>query len=431
MSGIGRNPISQTKFNMSTFTWLDTSEKERRRILDVISLFRDKDTRDELGIGAVRDAFADLLFPGTSTIQTRARYFLFIPWIYLNLEAKQTPSREVAAKARSKEVEVMSALLRRGSTEGLIGRLAKANLKRMPSAIYWQGLAAWGMRLFPATQSVYHRSLDAYYEAGRQVRHLRHENQGDDGEVGELQLRGLHNWRPGIKSLCPPTFPSEATFDLTVDEADYLRERILSSQSGSLLAFLVSETNSPDRVAFPWQHSDWARFSPYLQEQLNHARHFSLVIHGASLLYNLMLAEQACQTLSTERQVQVDQYRELLASWAAEMADSEIVLAGWDWECRFWEIVSLVNPHISGFTQQFVNRWLFLSLNDPAGVSDSRSARDLIRQRERRLKGKLSRLDNARSLELWNGAAGTGRLVYRWGVAQTMLIDIMEGLKRA
>jgi hypothetical protein len=70
-------------------------------------------------------------------------------------------------------------------------------------------------------------------------------------------------------------------------------------------------------------------------------------------------------------------------------------------------------------------------LNDPAGVSDSRSARDLIRQRERRLKGKLSRLDNARSLELWNGAAGTGRLVYRWGVAQTMLIDIMEGLKRA
>jgi len=51
-------------------------------MLDVINAFSEKDTRDELGFGSVRDAFADTLFPGTSTIQTRARYFLFVPWIY-------------------------------------------------------------------------------------------------------------------------------------------------------------------------------------------------------------------------------------------------------------------------------------------------------------------------------------------------------------
>ena len=67
---------------MSAFAWLSYSESERRKALDVISLFRERDTRDELGIGVIRDAFADLLFPGTSTIQTRARYFLFVPWIY-------------------------------------------------------------------------------------------------------------------------------------------------------------------------------------------------------------------------------------------------------------------------------------------------------------------------------------------------------------
>ena len=44
------------------------------------------DTRDELGIGSVRDAFADMLFPGTSTIMTRARYFLLVPWTYQRLE---------------------------------------------------------------------------------------------------------------------------------------------------------------------------------------------------------------------------------------------------------------------------------------------------------------------------------------------------------
>jgi hypothetical protein len=63
----------------SSFSWLDYSEQHRRQMLDVIDLFREQETRDELGIGTVRDAFADALFPGTSTIQTRARYFLFVP----------------------------------------------------------------------------------------------------------------------------------------------------------------------------------------------------------------------------------------------------------------------------------------------------------------------------------------------------------------
>jgi hypothetical protein len=29
-----------------------------------------------LGIASIRDRFSDILFPGTSTIQTRAKYFL-------------------------------------------------------------------------------------------------------------------------------------------------------------------------------------------------------------------------------------------------------------------------------------------------------------------------------------------------------------------
>ena len=65
----------------STFAWLDNSEEQRRQILDVLELFREKTTIDELGLGTVRDAFADILFPGTSAPMTRARYFLFVPWM--------------------------------------------------------------------------------------------------------------------------------------------------------------------------------------------------------------------------------------------------------------------------------------------------------------------------------------------------------------
>ena len=48
---------------MSAFVWLDYSEREHRKMLDVIDLFREHDTRDELGIGSVRDAFADIALP--------------------------------------------------------------------------------------------------------------------------------------------------------------------------------------------------------------------------------------------------------------------------------------------------------------------------------------------------------------------------------
>jgi hypothetical protein len=84
----------------SIFSWLDYSEQHRRQMLDVIDLFREQETRDEIGIGTVRDAFADALFPGTSTILTRARYFLFVPWVYRQLESKRVPSDQAKARAR-------------------------------------------------------------------------------------------------------------------------------------------------------------------------------------------------------------------------------------------------------------------------------------------------------------------------------------------
>src|SRR5262245_20576735 len=139
----------------STFTWLDYSEADRRKMLDVINAFREKETRDELGFGSVRDAFADSLFPGTSTIQTRARYFLFVPWIYLRLEHERVSPSDIARQARRDEVRLIEALLRGGETsegDGVIGRRARAALQRLPSSVYWLGLATWGIRCFDGSQ---------------------------------------------------------------------------------------------------------------------------------------------------------------------------------------------------------------------------------------------------------------------------------------
>jgi hypothetical protein len=54
--------------------------------------------------------------------------------------------------------------------------------------------------------------------------------------------------------------------------------------------------------------------------------------------------------------------------------------------------------------------------------------RKLVGDRERALKRGLSRLDNPRALELWNGAAGTAALDYRWRNARVILEDVRDGL---
>jgi len=65
---------------------------------ELLGLFAETESRDELGIGQVRDAFSDLLFPGTSTLHTRARYLLIVPWCYQ--EAEQRGLRGAALTAR-------------------------------------------------------------------------------------------------------------------------------------------------------------------------------------------------------------------------------------------------------------------------------------------------------------------------------------------
>src|SRR5258708_7276325 len=116
---------------MSALVWLDYSERERRKMLDVVDLFRERDTRDELGIGSVRDAFADLMFPGTSTIMTRARYFLLVPWMYEQQERSRVGSAQIAARARRAEVNLVDAIERSDDNRFNIGKVAKATLKRL------------------------------------------------------------------------------------------------------------------------------------------------------------------------------------------------------------------------------------------------------------------------------------------------------------
>jgi hypothetical protein len=143
----------------STFSWLDSSERDRKRALDVIDLFEVRDTRDELGMGSTRDAWADLLVPATSTIQTRARYFLFVPWIYQRLAERKVSPEKVARKAHQAEINLISAIKSTDAGAVPIGALAGKGLQRLPSSIYWNGMRKLRILLSNGSIEQFHRSF--------------------------------------------------------------------------------------------------------------------------------------------------------------------------------------------------------------------------------------------------------------------------------
>lgn len=403
----------------SSFTWLDYSEADRRKMLDVINAFREKETRDELGLGSARDAFADQLFPGTSTIQTRARYFFFVPWIYAQLERERVRSNEVARHARRDEIRLIEALIKGGEAgegSGVIGARARTQLQRLPSSVYWLGLSSLGIRIFGGSLDQYHRSLDRFYEMARQRRSMRgHEEDLLDEPLGA-------NWHPSLPAA-PPDLLERATFTLTAEEADYLSDRIRARQPGSLLRFLLDAESSAPDVAFPWEHPDLSQFPALLGEQLTHARRFSEVMHGAPILYNLMLAEL------TGRKDLIEHYRAWIQDWAKRLMPQRMELEDWDLN-RFWGIVCARGARVTPQSRHFVETWIgeVRRLETLAATADHSGLRELVRRREVALKRRLSRLENPRARELWNGQSGLGQLSYRWAPARRLLSDIHAGM---
>jgi hypothetical protein len=396
----------------SMITWVDHDAAARERSLRILSLFQEKESRDELGLGGVRDAFADRLFPGTSTIQTRLRYMLFVPWIYTRMEEKRVPAAQFGAAARELELALVEPLLASADTAGVFGKTAGGRLKRLPSSVYWAGLGAWGIRRFEGAQEDYHRAVDALY-VRRDARDRRRGPEGDDAQDATLST-----WHLRLPSP-PKGFPQKVDFVLSREEAEFLLDRLVNTQKDSLLSHLALGS-SPAEVDFPWEHPDRAGFTPLHRELLDNARRFSEIMHGAALLYNLLLAEIA------KRQELAEEHRNNLTAWAEGL--DLAALRSWSL-LRLWELTTDQSHIIKERTRAFVGAWVDIATSKPTALADDAFARTLIEHRERSLKGGQSRFANERARDQWGGYAGTARLSYRWPTAKSFLRDLHAGLE--
>jgi hypothetical protein len=325
------------------------------------------------------------------------------------------PSDEIPGALKEGEVR-LAAALKRARQEGVIGQVAGAGLRRFPSSIYWTGLRRWAILRQAGTRQRYYRSLDTFY------RRRQHRLTSDDGRpvAGWAET----NWDPDLPPA-PAHFPNEATFDLLPGEAAYLRDRVLRSCRGSLLAALLAHAEAGgrdrplSRPAQVWDVPDLAALPPEQQRWIGHARNFSVALYGAVLLYNLMLAE-----LRRDEDL-LAHHGARMAAWQADLDVHAASLRAWRLD-DFWQLVKSIG-HVPWPAERFCRDWLELLLSGgpawPDLAADER-ARTLVRARETTLKGSRSRFESPRHLAVWSGAAGLIPLDYRWAVARVLIDDI-------
>lgn len=412
------------------FKWLDFSSAERERTLAVLASLEEKGTVDDLGIGAVRDAIADHLFPGISTIQTRAKYFLFLAWIFKSLEQSQVADERIEASLKEREIKLIFALLGDPEVEkdrdGLIGKDAKEKLKRFPSSVYWNGLRAFGICKFEGSLAEYLQAIPETRKHHRSnIRKVEASNEPEE-EQG--------NWDGDVPEP-PIEFPVESILTLDSDQARYLSERAcsLAGPAGeeTLLSWCLRKIPGLDPYGYAnsWNLVSRSSMPRHLGAGLRHARNFSIAVQGASAVYYVLLARKI-----NHAEV-IAKYESDLMTWMHDMTEfSEDLCAWFDNIGEFWSWVKLANPRVDRDVV-FIDTWCVALRGAkfaPTRIEQVLTAKTtkLIKDREYSLKKGLARLSNPAVLKRWEANVRATPLSYRWGNAARFIGDIRAGLMK-
>jgi hypothetical protein len=414
-------------------TWLAYDDAEAEQLRRVVEAFGDKRTLDPVGFGPIRDAVADLLFPGFSTIQTRARYFLFVPRIFQALEAQRVPAAEFPARRKAEEVRLIRALIvgqqEAGASssdpdwQGIIGRNVQERVATPPSTIYWNGMYTFRVRQFPGGTADHARRLTDYYQRLEAVQF------DEDGEpVGSRPS----NWDPAVPDAA--RLPDEVeSFRLTVDEGEYLTTQFRLARPRSLTAAMLGGEHAWQESEAPWEVPVDDR---ELASLLEDAERFSMLSYGAQLLYNVVLFERWRTELAADGSTDTEEELNLnLEAWTEETGRRIDELRGFsDSFPDFLRRITAEGARVPDHTQRFFHRWMTGVTRDPRRAVEDAEVREDLRRRERQLKGGLAKLVSRPALESWSlrgEPQAASRLTYRWSTGRRIVEDVVAGRERS
>ncbi len=415
----------------SSISWLDTDDVERQRMREVVALFREEGAIDEIGMGRIRDSLADLMFPGTSVLWTRARYLLFVPWIFQLLEAGQprgSAGMEPEERTRRIQMQLARALVEwaEGESEldarGIMGR-TKLDVRQTPDQNIWAGLYSWGIRTRALTLS--------------QARREAVEVAGGRGDLVAEDVAADGVWHPLLPAM-PEGFPAGTGLQLERGEAEFLAGLLLEGEpeiderfrrrNESLLPVLLClGPEEFDAASDPWVLADLIEVDR-LKTLILKAFAFAEAIRGAQLLYVRLVAESRGDE-QAERVL-----AELEPVWTKWLENIEVrgaALSSWGDDLPgFWAMLSSTNRRINGPDRAFVEGWTSLVLADHGGLPGNPKARRLIVERENLVKVGKARLRTSGEIGRDAPREIPRSLTFRWDVVRSVISDIREGLER-
>jgi hypothetical protein len=401
----------------STVGWLDLNDDAARKMSETLRALDEPSTLDPLGLGSIRDAFSDLIAPGTSTIHTRLRYFLFIAWICQRIEKSDTTATQFASRLRNDEATLIECLRDGGEVAGVQGYTSGAKLKRMPSSAYWGGLRIWGIRKRDWSIANYGRNITP-------LRALKKAD-GADETIGTAPAT---IWTAGLPEAPNDFLKGGINFKLTNQEAQFIIHRIRESSEKSLLAFLCSNPRIAIDTRFPWEINQ-VSLPIELTKLLFDARNISELTLGPQLVYNLLVARRAGTELGRDVVDDVEEQLELLNKWAETISSRQDELVEWAKQLNalWFELGTAAN--IPKRASEFVAKMIHIALEDPYKFAEDPRAQKLIQQREFELKNNRSRFKNLEALKEWRRPGFGGQLRYRWQIAETYLSDLADALE--
>ena len=414
----------------SAIGWIDFSSEHREKVKTVIDLLASPGVVDELGIGTIRDSFSDTLFPGISTIQTRAKYFPTLPRIFRDYKQLRVNDRRrlpLAEYLKQQENRCMTFLKQNHKNDpqyGIIGASfvgMRGEVQRKPSSVYWNGLRVFGLIKTTLSLQEFVRKFANPTAPLHDLVRGTGEDKGDDPDAVENDFRTVNtpsyveNWQ------------EQLTLHLSFAEATFLARQMETRVPQSLLGQVLMDDNIRKTfVELPdnWTFTDFCDACPFLDKlsselrrTLLGARDFWQLLKGAHIRYNVLLQRQHGTVQKRE------EFEQQWTEWC-----EQIVHFPWErWDTQMiWDLAQRHRRQIREFTKRFVRKWIDLIKN---GTSDLATLDALVVQQETlNKKGRAKLKPNAD--ERVKDRVGIESLDYRYTQSRTIIMDIHLGLTR-
>lgn len=414
---------------MASVGWIDFSSEHRDKVRTVIDLLKKQGVVDELGIGVIRNSFADRLFPGVSTIQTRAKYFTLTALLiqdYLRQpepkKEKQTLEEYLAHWEKWCRIKLATRYGSEGEARGIIGitfgERSDRDIQRPPSSVYWNGLKTFGIVRTRLSLGEFSRMAGGRRSL-KSVLEETDRNKGDDHDAD------LTNGPRVRVPTVDEQYWNNPSITLGVHEAEFLRQHITASVPDTLLGQILLDREASSQLLKLPRSAKFSEFAelPFirhlknedLRQALQHARDFWVILEGAHIRYNCLLqARLGTPEVKALRDEDWENWRERIGrfNWRA-------------WDTGYvWRLVELHDSRVQPATRAFVDGWI---VQTRSACRDLPACDKLVINQELANKRNRARLRRGAKDERVKGWIGLRELDYRFPQVRTLVEDIQRG----